>query len=310
MEQLSQHTQHLSFSARCAAILRLTRWREHVPYTIPLVVIGAMLAVRLDGAQLDWGLLAVVLANILAMAFAFMINDIEDAPDDARDPAKRQRNIIANGTLQRWQGYVLSALVFAISLSLYFGGGWYAAGVGVVTLVLSYLYSAHPFRLKARPITDVVTHVLMLSGLLVMSGYFTYSTSPGYAWLVIIGATLFSAYGQFYNQLDDYEVDKAAGLQNTVVLLGKLPTLLLMYGSLIGALLCLGLAIWYGAFPAWLGTVALITIFAASLFTWDSDMRGNPAEGSGLAQKPALLVANIVTLLWMAQELGLLFGLS
>lgn len=310
MSQTEQLAQQISLSDKFDAVLRLTRWREHVPYTIPLVVVGAMLAVHLDNAQLNWELLAVVIANILAMAFAFMINDVEDAPDDARDPAKRKRNIIASGILSRWQGYVLSAIVFSLSLSLYFVGGWYAAAIGVVTLVLSYLYSAHPFRLKARPITDVVSHVLMLSGLLVMSGYYTYSTSPGYAWLVIIGATLFSAYGQFYNQIEDYEVDKAAGLNNTVVLLGKAPTTILMYGSLLGALACLGFAMWNGAFPAWLGTVAIITIFSAAIFTWDSDMRGNLTDGSGVVQKPALLVANIVTLLWMAQELGLLFGLS
>lgn len=310
VSQSEQLTHNASLSEKLNAALRLTRWREHVPYTIPLVVVGAMMAVRLDDAQLNWEILAVVAANILAMAFAFMINDVEDAPDDARDPAKQKRNIIASGLLTRWQGYGLSALAFALSLSLYFAGGWYAAAIGVVTLVLSYLYSAHPFRLKARPITDVLSHVLMLSGLLVMSGYYTYSTSPGYAWLVIIGATLFSAYGQFYNQIEDYEVDKAAGLRNTVVLLGKVPTTVLMYGSLVGALGCLGLAMWFGVFPAWLGTVAIITIFSAALFTWDSDMRGNPSEGSGLVQKPALLIANIVTLLWMAQSLGLLFGLS
>lgn len=309
-DQSAHNEQTISKSDKFQALMRLTRWREHVPYTIPLVIGGAMLAVNLNDVALDWRLLAVVIANILAMAFAFMINDVEDAPDDALDPRKRERNIIASGLLTNQEGYIYTALVFVISLALYAVGGWWSFGVGGITLSLSYLYSAHPFRLKARPITDVVAHALMLSGLLVMSGLFTYSRTPGEAWLVIIAATLFSAYGQFYNQVDDYEVDKAAGLKNTVVLLGKGATSVLMYASIVGAIVCMSAAIWLGVFPAWLGTVAVITVFTSFLFTWDSDMRGNAAGGSGSMQKPALLIANVVMLMWMAQELGLLFGLG
>jgi len=291
------------------AFAQLTRWREHVPYTIPLVIGGAMFAVQLKGIQLDWRLLAVVFANILAMAFAFMINDIEDAPDDALNENKKAHNVISSGILSITEGSIAAAVAFALSLILYAIGGWWAFGLGGTTLVLSYLYSAYPFRLKARPITDVVSHALMLSGLLVMSGYFTYDAWPGPAWLVIIGMTLFSAYGQFYNQVADYEVDKEAGLKNTVVLLGKLPTQILMYGSLAGAIITLIMAAFYNVFPAWLGTVTVITIFSVSLFVWETDMRGNRTEGSGALQKPGLLIANLVMLMWMAQELNLLFGL-
>lgn len=291
------------------AVRRLTRWREHVPYTIPLVVAGAMLAVHLSDAQLDWRLLAVVLANIGAMNFAFIINDVEDAPDDALNPDKKNRNVISSGVLSRREGYVLALFTFGTSLALYSIGGWWSLGIGGVTLALCYLYSAHPFRLKARPITDVASHVMMLSGLIIMSGYLSYSRDLSVAWLVIVAAILFSAYGQFYNQIEDYEVDKEAGLRNTVVLIGKRNTIVLMYGSLIGALICMVVAALNGAFPAWLGTVAVIAVFTSALFTWDSDMRGNPTAGSGAAQKPSLLIANVVMLMWMAHELGLLFGL-
>lgn len=306
---ISQTTQTGTLSSKFNAVIRLTRWREHVPYTIPLVVAGAMLAVHLSDATLDWRLLAVVLANILAMAFAFVINDVEDAPDDALNPAKKEHNVISSGLLTRREGILLSVATFVVSLALYAVGGVWSLGVGAATLILCYLYSAYPFRFKARPITDVTSHALMLSGLIILSGYWSYSQEVNIAWLVIIAATLFSAYGQFYNQIEDYEVDKEAGLKNTVVLIGKQNTTFLMYGSILGAAICMILAAANGAFPAWLGTVALITVFSSALFTWDSDMRGNPAEGSGMVQKPSLLVANVVILLWMAQQLGLLSGL-
>ena len=193
--------------SKLSGLIRLTRWREHVPFTIPLTIIGAMLAVQANAVSVDWRLAAVLVANVLAMSFAFMINDVEDAPDDALNPKKRLHNVISSGVLTRREGLFYTWLTFIIALVLYaLGSGWTLLW-GAVTLVMCYLYSAHPFRLKARPVTDVLSHALMLSGLLVMTGYFIYGSYPGVAWYVIAAATLFSAYGQFYNQIDDYEVD-------------------------------------------------------------------------------------------------------
>lgn len=302
----TQTVERVSLRAKALAIKSLTRWREHVPFTIPLTLVGALMANHLHDASIDGRLALVVIANILAMSYAFMINDIADAPDDAQNPRKKARNPISNGTLSPREGYTASWLVFGVALILYALAGAWALIWGGLTLALSYLYSAHPFRLKARPFTDVLTHVLMLSGLLVIVGYFTYDDAPGIAWAVILAATLFSAYGQFYNQIDDYEVDQAAGLKNTVVLLGKFPTQMLMHVSAVGAFALMALAILNDAFPAWLGTALVISAFATMLFRWETDMRGNPTDLSGALQKPILLTANLVTLLWLAQAIGLL----
>lgn len=287
-------------------VIRLSRWREHVPFTIPLTLAGGLLAIQAAQANVDWRIFAVIIANILAMSFAFMINDVEDAPDDALNPKKKQHNVISSGVLSRREGWIVTWLTFAIALVLYGISGTWTLILGGLTLVLCYLYSAHPFRLKARPLTDVVSHALMLSGLLVMTGYFAYDADPQAAWLVIIAAILFSAYGQFYNQIDDYEVDKEAGLKNTVVLLGKTPTLILSYGCLIGALISMGIAIFQGLFPPWLGTILVIGIITTIIFPWELDMRGNPASDGGNIQRPALLVANMVTLVWLASAMGFL----
>jgi 4-hydroxybenzoate polyprenyltransferase len=286
------------------ALLKLTRWREHVPFTIPLTICGALLAVSLNQLPLDWRLLGVTIANIFAMSFAFMINDVIDAPDDALVPRKRARNPISNGTLSYREGALVSWLTFAIALGLYAFGGIWAFGLGALVLVVCYLYSVPPFRLKARPITDVTSHIFMLSGGLIMVGYFTYHTAPGVAWAVIAAMMLFSAYGQFFNQIDDYEADKAAGLRNTVVLLGKFPTMLLMYGSAIGAFLCMLSAILLGAFPTWLGSVLLMGAFISFMFPWETDMRGNPADFTTIIQKPLLFTANMAALAWLAHFLG------
>jgi 1,4-dihydroxy-2-naphthoate polyprenyltransferase len=288
------------------AILSLTRWREHVPYTIPCVVGGAMMAIHQTNGMPDVRLLAVVFANILAQSFAFMINDVADAPDDALNPKKKARNVISNGTLSPREGMMWTWGTFFVALALFAIGGLWVAGLGLLQLVLCYLYSAYPFRWKARLVTDVLSHALMLSALLVMTGFFIYSSVPNQAWFMFGCAFFFSAYGQFFNQLDDYDVDKAAGLRNTVVVLGKSGTKTLMYICAIIAVACACGAILTGVFPSWLASIALIAIFSCTLFIWETDMRGNKAEGSGVIQKPGLLMLNIVMLTWLVQTLGLL----
>ena len=296
----------VSFAQKTRAVLRLTRWREHVPYTIPLVVLGSLVSLHLNDVTFRWHTFPVLLANILAMSFAFMINDVEDAPDDARDPQKKAHNVISSGMLSYGEGVAVSALTFFVALALYALGGWKTFGTGGVTLVLCYLYSAHPFRLKARPIVDVLSHATMLAGLLILSGYLIYNAYPGKAWVLIVAVILASAYGQFYNQLEDFVVDKKAGLKNTAMLLGKSLTQIVMYGCLVVAVLLVALSIWMGLFPIWLGGIAIIVIFTLSLFQWTSDMRGNAPNSTGQVQVPILIGANLIALIWLIQAMGVL----
>jgi 4-hydroxybenzoate polyprenyltransferase len=301
-----QQVKNASFAAKVKAVIRLTRWREHVPYTIPLVIMGALISLNLNDLEFTWRIFPVLAANILAMSFAFMINDVEDAPDDARDAHKKAHNVISSGILSYTAGVALSATTFSIALGLYAMGGWKTFGTGGLTLVLCYLYSAHPFRLKARPIIDVVSHAAMLSGLLMLSGYLIFNAYPGKAWVIIFAVTLGSAYGQFYNQIDDFTVDKKAGLHNTAMLLGKRMTQIVMYACVSSAVLLVALSIWMGLFPTWLGGIALVIIFTLSLFRWHSDMRGNAPTSTGQVQIPILIGVNIVALIWLVQAMGLL----
>lgn len=296
----------VAFTQKAKAVMRLTRWREHVPYTIPLVILGSLIALHLNNVVFTWRTFPVLIANILAMSFAFMINDVEDAPDDARDPQKKAHNVISSGILSYAEGIALSASTFSVALALYALGGWKTFGAGGLTLVLCYLYSAHPFRLKARPIVDVVSHATMLAGLLILSGYLVYNAYPGKAWVMIVAVTLGSAYGQFYNQLEDFAVDKKAGLQNTAMLLGKRLTQVVMISCLIAAGVLVAVSIGIGLFPTWLGGIAIVVIFTLSLFNWHSDMRGNEAESSGQVQVPILIGANIIALIWLIQAMGFL----
>lgn len=285
-------------------LIRLTRWKEYVPFVIPLTILGALLAARPNDMLLDWRLLAIILANLLAVAYAFMINDIEDAPDDARDPARAARNPITSGEIGVRIGYAACRVVAAITLILYALGGVWVLGIGIATLLLSHLYSWRPVRLKAWPITDIVSHSLMLSGLLLLAGYFAYDTQPGIVWLVAASVTLVSVYGQLYNQLRDFEMDKAAGLFNTAIILGENNTRRAMYLTIGLAGICLLAAIVQGVFPLWLGLVLLVAIPVSMFFRPKTDMRGGQAvEISGGLQVQGLVIANLTIAAWLAYML-------
>ncbi len=288
-----------------AGLVRLSRWKEHTLFTVPLTLAGGLMAAHnRAGVTLDWHLLTVTAANILAMTVAFMVNDVEDAPDDARDPARAARNPVATGEVRPREGWAVALAFGGVALALY---AWVGAGtfwIGALTLALSVLYSWRAVRLKARPVVDILSHVLMLSALLFLAGYFAYDDSPGAIWLVALGAALASAYGQLYNQARDFEVDRAAGLRNTAWLAGEAHTRRLMYLSLALAAACLVATVALGLWPLWL---LIVPVLLAPLFLVvrpGTDARGTTAiDASGRVQMAFLIVANAAVLVWLAVEL-------
>lgn len=278
-------------------LIRLSRWKEYIPFTLPLTVLGGLLA----GVPLDWRLLAVTVANVLAVAYAFMINDIVDAPDDAVDPHRAARNPIAMGEVSPRVGWLASGLVALAAMALYAVGGWWVLGIGVLTVLLSHFYSWKPIRLKAWPVADVASHSLMLSGLLFLAGYFTYGTEPGWVWLVALAATLVSIYGQLYNQLRDYDMDRAAGLHNTAILVGERMTRFLMYLCLGTGAMLFGMALLLGVLPWWLPLLgAAVFGLAMLIYRPGKDMRGGQAvDHSGHVQIQFLITANVTVAIWL-----------
>lgn len=286
---------------RARALLRLTRWAEHVPFTLAATLLGANMAAHHAGAALDGRVLTVLAANALAVTFAFMVNDLADAPDDARDPARAARNAVASGALIARTGWTASGAVAGAALALYAALPAPAALTGGVTLLLGLLYSWRPVRLKARPIADVIAHLLMLSALLVLAGYLAFDAAPGRVWWVVAAAGLISAYGQLYNQVRDDAQDRAAGLRNTTALLGTAWARIAMRACLGAAGLLLALTALLGLWPLWLG--AVLAALAVPVFLWrrGTDMRGTAAiDATGRLQLGAMLAACAAMLVWLA----------
>lgn len=282
-------------------VLQLSRWKEYIYFVIPLTLAGGLLAVRNNAAILDYRIIFVLLGNFFAVAYAFMLNDIEDAADDARDPKKAKRNPVSAKKITRKAAFNACRLIAVLTMLMFAFVNWWVIWIGGATLLLSHLYSWKPIRLKAWPVVDIVSHSLMLSCLLILSGYFAYVVDYGIVWFVVAGATMISVYGQLYNQLRDFEVDKKAKLKNTAILLGKEYAVRLMYLSLAIALFCLLYAAVRGAFPYWVILIAVASGVATNNIRTKTDASGTAVfEVTGSMQMQGILALNATVLVWLA----------
>lgn len=206
-------------------LLRLARYREYFFFVIVTTLVGAIVSYGTVG----WRLLAVLVANWLAVGFAFMINDVEDAPEDALNPAKVQRNPVSAQDLSPRLAWIASLGVAVLAALVYSLLGLKPFLVGLLCLALGFLYSWRPVRLKTIPILDMVSHCLMLAGLQYLAAYFTFESVPFVRWFVPFLFTIsISVYGELFNELRDLEEDVKAGVRHTASLLGYRLTYSLM----------------------------------------------------------------------------------
>ena len=214
---------------RMNGLIRLTRYKEY-PF---FVIITSLLGAAAANGFLGWKLIGVLTANLLAVAFAFMINDVEDAPDDALDPAKVKRNPVSASDLSARTGLLASVGVAIAAGLVYAALGIWPLVMGLSCLAIAYLYSWRRIRLKSKPVVDLISHGLMLAGLQYLSAYFSFEPSPFSRWVYpfvfVVGISL---YGELINELRDLKGDREAGITHTANLIGQRAAFWLMIGLL------------------------------------------------------------------------------
>lgn len=292
-----------------AAIVQLTRWKEHIPFVLPLTILGAVIALS-QGYPADLKVLYVLIANILSISYAFMINDVEDAIDDNRDPKKAKQNPISSKLLTTNAAWTAIRVTAISSIFFYSLVNFLTLSIGLLILLLSHLYSWRKVRLKAYPITDIVSHSLMLGGLILVTGFTAYNSRILDIWLLAITVTLISAYGQLYNQLRDFKTDVKAGLKNTTIMLGEKNARLLMNINVILVAICILTSIYIHTFPFWLIIPLIFGGFIIHKFgpKGGKDHRGTKAiDKMGSLQTNVLILVNIVVIAWLLQVVFIKF---
>ncbi len=277
-------------------VVSLTRHKEYVIFVIVTTFLGA----RISGAEIDWRLLLVLLANWLAVGFSFMINDVEDAPDDALNPAKVNRNPVSAGQVSLPVAYAASFSVAIAAGVAYFFLGPIPFWLGIACLAIGLVYSWRLVRLKSIPVVDLISHGLLLAGLQLLCAYYTFAPNGGGEWIApFIFVVSISLYGELFNEVRDLEGDLKAGVTHTAALVGERVAHMMMYALLVGAGVSFVYSIVAGLIPLWVLGVLIalsIVILARPILKM---RRGSAMDLTGPLHVPAQIVGALTMIVWV-----------
>ncbi|MBO3758108.1 MAG: UbiA family prenyltransferase [Thermoproteota archaeon] len=156
------------------------------------------------------------------LAFSFSINNIFDKHVDSLDKVALSKNPVAGGKITEIEALTLSFLMPMVSLPasiIVFGIKYFL--VYTFAYALSTMYSAPPFRLKGKPIIDLVVHGIFfgvlpfLLGALIIGSLNALSLSLGLSFF------LYSIFLELRNHIEDYDFDSLANIKTTAVVIGK-----------------------------------------------------------------------------------------
>ena len=279
-------------------ILKLTRFDEYVWFVIVTTAFGAAAG---GAAGVDGRILVALIANWLAVGFAFMINDVEDADDDALNPAKINRNPVSAGILSPRAAYIASYVTAALSALMYALLGTIPFIIGLIGLLVGFLYSWRGVRIKSMPIVDLIVHCMMLAGFQFLPAYFAFTSSLSGPWLwPFLAFISISMYGELFNELRDLVSDLEAGVKHTASLLGERNSKLLANVLLILGVAALIITLFVVQLvPAWvlvlMIALAVILIVSPMLHVRRShDM----VQMKGSFQVPLVMAAALATSAW------------
>ena len=219
IDWILKHTINLPKGLNPQNILILARLEAYMPVCFLSTMVGLNIA---GGSHNLASLFIIGLANMFAMASTCAFNDAEDAPEDKL--ARSTRNIIALGKASKSTGYIVAVGSGIISLSLAIIAGGTVFLIIATLIVIAFLYSWRPVRLKAMPFWDLSTHAIM-GGLMFLSSAWSYGIFwDGHVFSVSLIFSSGIALALLAHQLYDYEDDIAAKITTTVVVLGKRTT--------------------------------------------------------------------------------------
>jgi 4-hydroxybenzoate polyprenyltransferase len=244
-------------------LIRLTRFKEFLCF----VVITTLLGASAGEGRFGWPLIGILVGNWLAVGFAFMINDVEDAPDDALTPHKATRNPVSARLLSPKAARIASFGVAFLALCFFATLGLVPFLLGGFSVVLGFLYSWRLVRFKTLPFLDMASHCLMLAGLQFLAAYFTFSPGFNGKWVFpFVCVMCISLYGELFNELRDLEGDIKAGLTHTAVLLGpSLTHIIMLVLGMIGIIAGIISIVVVGLIPVWV--LILLAVLATILVT-------------------------------------------
>ncbi|MEM3664215.1 MAG: prenyltransferase [Candidatus Jordarchaeales archaeon] len=160
--------------------------------------------------------------SVLLNGFSFAVNNIFDVEEDRL--AGKTSNLVAAEEVSVKGAIAFSSIIGIISAAFFaYTCGLEGALLSLACLILGLLYSAPPFRLKEKPLLDVVSHGFFLGSILVLLGaYFRGGSPNNMTYAYALDFFFISCIFQLQNMLGDYVFDSDAGVKTSIVRLGSL----------------------------------------------------------------------------------------
>ncbi len=157
---------------------------------------------------------------LLLLSFAFSVNDCFDTKEDELDKDKKNPIVLKNISFRNGLFFSILLAVSGLALSAVFGIKVFL--FCLITVLMIYFYSSPPLRMKSKPWIDLLSHGLFAGAFPFFIPVLIFSKEiTQFYYLIAFSVFYFSVILELRNHIEDYETDKAAGLNTTVVLLGR-----------------------------------------------------------------------------------------
>jgi len=216
-------------------------------------------------------------AIIFVLCFGFSVNALGDRDVDVYHNGRSKdmnlsRQPLVTGEINILQTKLLSLLFLVGSLLCALFVGFYFILTIIMLDAIAYVYSLPPFRMKKRPIGDVICNALL--GVF----FFFAGMTIGKAYVnLLLVITVFLIASNFYipTVMTDYEFDKKGGLRTSAVVYGGSRLIIGMY-LLTAAISIIGVALLLSSsFEVQIITAIMILYTPIFTFVTKKRLRGN-----------------------------------
>ncbi|MFC4387181.1 1,4-dihydroxy-2-naphthoate polyprenyltransferase [Gracilibacillus marinus] len=242
-------------------------WRLLRPHTLTAsfipVFVGTMLAV-LDDAFDFILFLAMLMASILIQAATNMFNEYYDF----KRGLDNENSVGIGGTIVRdgIQPIVVKRLAFAffgvaIVLGIYIciASSWWIAVIGVVCMLIGYLYTGGPIPIAYTPFGELFSGILMGTVIIGISYYIQTLSLSIEVIIVSIPIAIFIGSILLANNIRDLDGDKENGRKTIAILIGRDKAISLLKWLMIIAFSLTVIYIAFGILPIY-SLISLLSI--------------------------------------------------
>ena len=206
-------------------------WHLTRPHTLTAsfapVLLGTAIALVVEGSNIDIFLfLAMLIASILIQAATNMFNEYYDY----KRGLDNENSVGIGGTIVRHG--VAPKTIMQIALVFYAIAGllgvyicamssWWLAVVGLICMVIGYLYTGGPIPIAYTPFGELVSGAVMGMGIVLIAFFIQTGTVTLEAILISVPSMILVGAIMLSNNIRDIEGDKEGGRKTMAILVGR-----------------------------------------------------------------------------------------